>query len=71
MELNILREWLIQKGVDAEYLDQIEEAPVIRDIGQGLLLSLQNDDDIGNMLVSLMMQIDELQARISVLEGGN
>jgi hypothetical protein len=70
MELNILREWLIQKGVDAEYLDQIEEAPVIRDIGQGLLLSLQNDDDIGNMLVSLMMQIDELQARISVLEGG-
>lgn len=78
MQMETLREWLIQKGVPAQYLDQIEEPPVIRDIGEGLLLSLQNDDDIGLTLVMVFEQMvgmaDELAAlrqRVADLEGGN
>lgn len=71
MDMNIIREWLIQHGISAEELDQISEPPVIRDIGEGLLLSLQNDDDIGNTLVMLLTKIDELETRIAVLEGGS
>jgi hypothetical protein len=68
--LENLREWLIQRGVPVEELDNIEEPPVINDIGNGLMLSLQNDDDIGNVLVMIMMKQDELEARIAALEGG-
>lgn len=68
MDLKTMREWLIQHGADPADLDTLEEAPVIQDIGEGLMLSLQNDDDIGQMLVMLMMQIDELTQRIQTLE---
>lgn len=71
MNLDRLREWLIQKGIPAEELDQFVESPIIRDIGEGLALSLMNDDDIGQVLVMLMMEIDMLKERIDVLEGGN
>lgn len=69
--LSELREWLIQKGVPPEHLDSFEEAPVIRDIGQGLLLSLQNDDDIGGTLVMLLDMVFALQVRVETLEGGS
>jgi hypothetical protein len=71
MDLHALREWLIANGKTPEELDEFMELPVIRDIGDGLLLSLQNDDDIGNTLIMLMMRIDELEARVAQLEGGN
>ena len=77
MKLADLREWLIANGVPAEELDNVVESPVIRDIGHGLLLSLQNDDDIGQMLVMMLMQADaqneriaQLEARLAALEGG-
>lgn len=70
MNLDNLRDWLIQKGIPAEELDKFIESPVIRDIGGGLLLSLQNDDDIGQMLVQLMMQLDIISARLDALEKG-
>ncbi|WP_409346768.1 hypothetical protein [Paenibacillus sp. MBLB4367] len=70
MQLKTIRDWLLQQGVPAEHLDRISEPPVIRDIGEGLLLSLQNDDDIGNTLVMLLSKIDELEERIVDLEGG-
>jgi hypothetical protein len=70
LNLERLREWLIQKGIPAEELDQFVESPIIRDIGGGLLLSLQNDDDIGQMLVMIMMQLDDIQSRLEALEGG-
>jgi hypothetical protein len=71
MDLERLREYLIQRGVPAEKLDKFEESPVIRDIGVGLTLSLQNDDQIGFDVVMLMMRIDELEQRIANLEGSN
>lgn len=71
MDLETLREWLIANGIPAEELDDVAEPPVIRDIGEALTLSLQNDDMIGNVLVEMMMQIAELQGEIAVLKGGN
>jgi hypothetical protein len=69
MDLDRLREFLIQKGIKAEELDSFVEMPVIRDIGEGLALSLMNDDNIGEMLVTIMMQLDDIQTRLAKLEG--
>ncbi|WP_054028139.1 hypothetical protein [Bacillus sp. FJAT-28004] len=71
MKLESLREWLIAKGIPAMELDEVSEPPVIRDIGEALTLSLQNDDMIGAVLVEMMLQIAELQAEVSALKGGN
>lgn len=70
MNLEAMREWLISKGIPAAELDEMDEPPVIRDIGEALTLSLQNDDMIGVVLVELMMQISVLEERIFILEGG-
>lgn len=71
MDLKAMREWLISRGIPAVELDEVDEPPVIRDIGEALTVSLQNDDMIGSVLVELMMQIAELQEKVAVLEGGN
>ncbi|MFC4103593.1 hypothetical protein [Paenibacillus xanthanilyticus] len=62
-----IREWLIQNGISPEELDHFEELPVIRDVGEALTLSLQNDDDIGQMLVAMLMRMDEQDAQIAAL----
>lgn len=71
MNLDRLREWLIAKGVPAEELDQFIESPIIRDIGEGLELSLINDDSIGEMLVMILQRLDDIETRLTKLEGGN
>jgi hypothetical protein len=71
MKMEVMREWLISKGIPAAELDEAIEPPVIRDIGEALTLSLQNDDMIGAVLVEMMMQIVELQAEVAELKGGN
>ncbi|WP_308637726.1 hypothetical protein [Paenibacillus silvisoli] len=63
-DMDVLRDWLICKGVPAEYLDELDEPPVLRDIGEGLALSLMNDDSIGEMIVMMLMRQDEMQAEI-------
>lgn len=71
MDLAAIREFCIQHGIPAEELDQLEETPVIRDIGEGLTLSLVNDDALGEMIVILMMRVDELEQRLlATQEGG-
>lgn len=70
MDLERIREWLIQKGIPEQELNELQESPIIRDIGQGLTLSLINDDEIGQMIVMLMMRVDELEQRVLTLEGG-
>jgi hypothetical protein len=70
MNLDRLREWLINQGVSAEELDQFIESPIIRDIGEGLKLSLINDDSIGEMLVLILTRLDDIEARLTKLEGG-
>ncbi|KYD26543.1 hypothetical protein [Geobacillus stearothermophilus] len=71
LDLERLREWLISKGIPAEELDELIETPVIRDIGEGLTLSLINDENIGMDIVNLMIRLDELEQRVAQLEGGN
>ena len=71
MNMDRLREWLIQQGVSPEELDKFIESPIVRDIGEGLALSLMNDDSIGEMLVMVMMRLDDIEARLAKLEGGN
>jgi hypothetical protein len=70
MNLDRLREWLINNGVPEEELDQFIESPIIRDIGEGLMLSLINDDSIGEMLVMILQRLDSIEARLTKLEGG-
>jgi hypothetical protein len=70
MYMSELRKWLIQRGVPAEELDEVSEPPVISDIGQTLLLSLQNDDAIATLVMSLVEQVATLEARVAALEGG-
>ena len=70
MDMTTLREWLIQRGVPAEELDQVAEPPVISDIGQTLLLALENDDAIATLVMSLVEQVATLEARVAALEGG-
>lgn len=69
-DLNVIREWLIANGKTPEELDNVSEPPVLADIGQALTLSLQNDDNIGMMLVAIMQRQDSLEARIAKMEGG-
>lgn len=70
-ELEIIRDYLIQKGYSPEELDELAESPIIRDIGHALTVSLINDDSIGFDLFGLMMRIEELEQRVALLEGGS
>jgi hypothetical protein len=71
MDLEILREWLIQNGVSAEELDEVKTPPALDDIANTLVLALQNDDQLGELIVMLLSEIESLKARVSALEGGN
>lgn len=68
--MEMIREFLIQKGIHPAELDEFIEAPVIRDVGEGLALSLINDEMIGMDIIMLMMTIEKLSARVAKLEGG-
>ena len=68
--MEAVREFLIQQGIDPQELDEFIEVPVIRDVGEGLALSLMNDEMIGMDIVGLYMIIGSLEERIAELEGG-
>lgn len=68
MDMATIREWLIQNGIDEHELDNIEELPVIRDIGDGLVLALISADDLANALLSVLVKTEELEQRIAELE---
>lgn len=70
MDMAVLREYLISKGVPAEHLDEVSEPPVLRDIGEALTLSLINDDALGEAVVALLVEVETLKQRVAVLEGG-
>jgi hypothetical protein len=71
MDLETLREWLIQNGVSEQELDEVKPPPVLEDIGQTLLITLQNDNQLGELMVMLLAEIESLKARVSALEGGS
>lgn len=68
MDMSILRDWLIQRGIPAEELDEISEPPVLRDVGGALVLLLQSVDSLGEALVMLMEQNEQLSSRLEALE---
>ena len=40
MDMKSLREWLIANGVPAQELDEVAEPPVVRDIGEAVLVAM-------------------------------
>jgi hypothetical protein len=73
VNLDRLREWLISQGIDAEELDEFVETRLIKDIGEGLALSLMNDENLGLDVFMLMLRMDEMETRmeqrLKALEG--
>jgi hypothetical protein len=71
MDLETLREWLIQNGIDEKELDEVKPPPALDDLANTLVMALQNDDQLGELLVTLLSEIESLKARVSALEGGS
>lgn len=69
MDLERIREWLIQQGIPESELDEVKESPVIKDIGESLALSLFNNESLGNMVIDLLIKIEMLEQRVLELEG--
>lgn len=70
MDMTTLREWLIQRGVSAQELDSFSEPPVLADLGQTILLALQNGEAAAELIMMLVAQVSDLEARVAALEGG-
>jgi hypothetical protein len=67
MDLETLREWLIQNGVSEQELE-VKAPPVLEDIGQTLLITLQNDNLLGELMAMLLAEIESLKQRVEALE---
>jgi vacuolar-type H+-ATPase subunit D/Vma8 len=68
MDLETLREWLIQNGLNAEELDEVKPPPALDDMANALVIALQNDDQLGELLVMLLSEIESLKQRVEALE---
>lgn len=71
MDLEMLREWLIQNGIDEKELDEVNPPPALNDLANTLVLALQNNDQLGELIAMLLSEIESLKARVSAIEGGN
>lgn len=85
MDLERIREWLIQNGISEEELDQLEEPIALSDLGETLKTTLENDNQLGLLVTSFFVQFNdvallvmdqqqkimELESKIQQLEGGN
>lgn len=60
MDLERVREWLIQNGVSPDELDNVEEPAALEDLGQTLMVTLQNDNQLGQLVMSLFLQVNDL-----------
>lgn len=68
MELSIIREWLIQKGIPAEELDNVEKAPIAKDVISLKEKSKTSQEIYEELLVS-SASLEELKiARINWLK---
>ncbi len=41
MDMELIREWLITKGVNPQELDELKEPPTLEDIGNALMFTFQ------------------------------
>lgn len=83
-KMELLREWLVQQGIPAEELDEVKEPEALKDLGEVLMVTLQNDNQLGLLVSSFFMQfndmammvmqqqmeIETLKAQVKILEGG-
>ncbi|RAS75257.1 hypothetical protein [Priestia endophytica] len=81
----ILKEFLIQNGVNPKELDNVSPPPVIEDLGkalalatvnnqqlgEALALAMVNNQQMGEALALSMQKIDSLENRVKKLEGGS
>lgn len=68
MDLETLREWLIQNGVSAEELDEVKPPPALDDLANTLVLAFQNNDQLGELIAMLLSEIESLKQRVEALE---
>lgn len=85
MDMEKLRDWLIQNGIPAEELDETVEPAALADLGKTLKTTLENDNQLGLLVTSFFMQfndiagivmqqqiqIAQLEAEVQSLKGGN
>jgi hypothetical protein len=68
MDLETLREWLIQNGIDEKELDEVKPPPALDDLANTLVIALQNNDELANVVMLLLTKIDSLEQRLEELE---
>ena len=68
MDLETLREWLIQNGVSKQELDEVKPPPALEDIANTLLNALQNTDELGTVITMLLMENESLKIEIESLK---
>lgn len=60
MDLNVLRDYLIQNGISEKELDEVHEPRALADIGDALVFTFQNDNQLGELVMSLLFQVNDL-----------
>jgi hypothetical protein len=66
--LERLREYLIQNGVSPDELDKVTEPEALSDIGNALVVTFQNDNQLGDLVMSLFMQVNDLAMMVMQLQ---
>lgn len=68
LKLDIIREWLIRNGINEQELNNIEVPPVLNDLANYLKITLENNDELGSLIINLLIEIENIKRRIEVLE---
>jgi hypothetical protein len=68
MNLDRLREWLILRGIPEEELDKVETPASIEDLANTMVVTLQNDNQLGDLVMSLFMQVNDLATLVMQLQ---
>lgn len=77
--MNELKEYLKRElGItDEQYLQLVEiergksvTRQDLNNLGDTLIVTLQNDNQLGDLVMSLLMEIESLKTRVTTLEGG-
>lgn len=70
-KLAILKEFLINAGIDPKELENVSPPPVIDDLGKALALATVNNQQLGEALSLSIQKIASLEIRVKKLEGGS
>jgi hypothetical protein len=68
MDLDALREWLIQCGIDPVELDNVQPPQGIEDVANALVISLQNTDELASVITMILTELETLKQRVEALE---